>query len=280
MFVINLDKSFTPYGEGHAHDVSRQFPSGAEVNIQLDVQELPERVLITTRIRGSDDIMKLLLATDACKRLGATKITVLIPYLPYARQDRVVRKGEAFSLKVFASLINAQGYEEVQVFDPHSLVALALIDRIKVIDSNVFVAKVLEHKENYILVAPDAGASKKVHSIAEMLGYTDVVVQGNKTRSGKGSVASVEIGNHDFQGKDVYIIDDICDGGATFTTLAKVIKEHNPGTINLVVSHGIFSKGLDVLRSGGVDHIYTTDSFKNNDKDCSYLTEVALCTIL
>jgi ribose-phosphate pyrophosphokinase len=92
MFVINLDKSFTPYGEGHAHDVSRQFPSGAEVNIQLDVQELPERVLITTRIRGSDDIMKLLLATDACKRLGATKITVLIPYLPYARQDRVVQR--------------------------------------------------------------------------------------------------------------------------------------------------------------------------------------------
>lgn len=280
MFIINLDQGFAPYGEGDAKDISRPFPSGAEVNFKANVSSLPKEVMITSRIRSSDDVMKLFLATDACRRLGAKDIHVFLPYIPYGRQDRVCAEGEAFSLKVFANLVNAQGYASVTMFDVHSDVTPAVINNSVVITNEQFVSKVLEGKSNYVIVAPDAGASKKVSKVANYVGYSERPVQCSKWRAVGGSIENVEIPRDDFEGKDVYIIDDICDGGATFTRLATLLRERNVGTVNLIVSHGIFSKGFGVMKDGGIDHIYVTDSWKDVTPTTNYVTEVKLCTIL
>ncbi len=280
MFTINLTPTFMPYGEGQAHDISRPFPSGVEVNFQLDIVDLPEEVRLTTRIQSSNDLVRLLMATDAVKRAGAKKLTVFVASFPYARQDRVCNPGEAFSLKVIADIINAQKYEQVIMFDPHSDVTPAVIENSAVITNVAFVKKVLEGRTGYKLVSPDAGAEKKVRKVALAVGYNERPVMCSKYRLDGGHIESVEFSLNDFGGQDAFILDDICDGGATFIKLASEIKKRNVGKVYLVVSHAIFSAGLDGLRASGIDHIFTTDSFQDQNPANDFITEVKLCTIL
>ncbi len=281
MFTINLTPTFMPYGEGQAHNVSRPFPSGVEVNFRLGIAKVPEEVRLTTRIQNSNDLIRLFMATDAIKRIGAKKIVVFISCFPYARQDRVCNPGEAFSLRVIADIVNAQNYERVIMFDPHSDVTAAVINNADVVTSIAFAQKVLEGRTNYVPLSPDAGAEKKVRAILKVINYIDRPALCSKYRVAGGTIEDVEISIKDFGGKDVFIFDDICDGGATYLKLAEEIRKRSAGKIFLVISHGIFSAGLEKLRLGGIDHIFTTDSFQDYDPlNCDFVTEVKLCTIL
>lgn len=212
---------------------------------------------------------------------------VFIPYLPYARQDRIMVKGEPLSVKVLADLINLQGYSKVRIYDPHSEVCLALINNSEAIYNFKFVEEVLKNKKDYLIVSPDAGAYKKIFNVCQYIGYKDDIIICNKTRNVKdGSLGNITVPVNDFKKKDLYIIDDICDGGGTFVLLAKELKKRNAGKVNLIVSHGIFSKGLKVLE--GIDHIYTTDSFMDinsmnefgmhNERYLDKVTQIKLTT--
>jgi hypothetical protein len=131
--VINLDENFKPFGKEFTELEYQKFsfPSGCEPHIKIIEKSWMignNEVIITTRIKSSDDLMILLLATDALKRLGFTYIKLFIPYLPFARQDRVMVGGEPLSIKVIANIINSQEYTKVAVYDAHSEVSLALIN--------------------------------------------------------------------------------------------------------------------------------------------------------
>lgn len=262
MKIINLDKNFAPLGEGIPFS-SFMFPSECEVNIKLP--EINDNsVLITTRIRSSNDIMMLLLATDAVKRLGIKDIDVFIPYLPYARQDRKMVDGEALSLKVMADLLNAQEYKKVTMYDVHSEVATALINNSESITNHKFAKEVLKDKKDYYIVSPDAGAYKKIFKLCQYLNYQEEIIMSNKIRDvSNGVIRSMTISHSDLKGKECFIVDDICDGGGTFSLLAQELRSINAGKINLIVSHGIFSRGFSLLTD--INHIYTTDSFKDNE---------------
>jgi ribose-phosphate pyrophosphokinase len=280
MDTINLDPNFRPFGKSLTEDISRPFPSGAEVNFRLGSTALPKEIRLTARIRSSDEIMRLLFATDACKRAGAKELHLFIPYLPYARQDRVCNEGESFALKVFANVVNDCGFASVTMFDPHSDVSGGVVTNALVLNNHAFVKVALKGSQDYYLVSPDAGASKKVQKVAHAIGHNKRPVMCSKYRIESGYIESVEISQPDFFGKEVFILDDICDGGATFIKLAEELKLRNAGKVNLVVSHGIFSKGLAVLKNGGIDHVFTTDSFQDQDTSGGFLTEVKLCDIL
>lgn len=275
--MLNLTPGFSPLGEGSLSLARSKTFSGGEVDLRIE-GVVAEEVTITTRINTSEDFMRLLLATDALRTLGAEKIHVFIPYLPYARQDRVMETGEAFSLRVFADMINTQGYASVTVYDAHSDVGPALIRRCVNLTNHAFVANVLAGKTDYVVVSPDAGAFKKVYKVCEAIGYTASPVVCNKARAHGGAIADIVVSVDDFEGKDVFIVDDICDGGRTFIALASALKQKNAGTVNLIVSHGILSYGEEPLRTGGVDHIYATDSVKVIDS--AYVTQVTLRDIL
>ena len=278
--IINLDENFKPFGDEFTELEYEKFsfPSGCEPHIKIVEKAWMltsgHEVIITTRIKSSEDLIILLLATDALKRLGFTYIKLFIPYLPFARQDRVMVTGEPLSIKVLANIINSQQYTKVAVYDVHSEVALALINNCDAISNHNFIKKVLKDKEDYYIVSPDAGAYKKIFKAAQFVGYTGDIVLCNKIRDVKsGKILNMSCDVNDLQGKDVYIIDDICDGGGTFIGLADKLKENNAGNVNLIVSHGIFSKGIEALHN--VDHIYTTNSFSDleeNDK----LTQIKL----
>lgn len=182
MNIINLDPNFQPYGPGIDFK-EFIFPSGCEVHIKLPAIE-EKTVFITTRIKSSDDIMKLLMATDALKRSGVKEIYLFMPYLPYARQDRQMIKGEPLSLKVFADLLNSQNYSKVNLYDVHSEVALALINNSAVTTNHNLVSHVLENEKDYYIVSPDAGAYKKIFKVCQHIKYDGEIQNNNCWNTG------------------------------------------------------------------------------------------------
>lgn len=281
MQILNLKSGFEPLGIGSFFlEKSFLFPGG-EVGVKVSGGSEDE-VTITTRIQNSNDVMELLMVTDAVRRMSTNrskKIHLLLPYLPYARQDRVVNGGEAHSLYVFTEMLKLQKYESIIVFDAHSEVSGALMtsQNFVAVPNYSFVKKVFEGKADFVLISPDAGAAKKIRGVASAINYQGKPVQALKYRLTNGNIDEIEIFEADLSRKDAYIVDDICDGGATFIALAAELRKRNVGKVFLVVSHGIFSKGLEVLKQGGIDHVFTTDSFKSQDISTGFVTEVKLC---
>jgi len=244
------------------------FPGG-EVHINaVDIDaERATRFTLTSNITSSDDIMELLMVTDAIRRQsGQTPIHLVMPYVPYARQDRVCNPGEALGIKVFCDLINAQNYASVTILDPHSDVTGALLDRVHIIDQTATVGQVLalpEFANGVTLVSPDAGASKKVLKLAKAYGIKDVVFADKVRDTKTGEITSIEVRGFIPDSQPLLVVDDICDGGRTFIELAKALELEAPlNPFYLYVTHGIFSKGTDTLLDRYMK-IYTTRDWTN-----------------
>jgi len=233
-----------------------KFPGG-ENHIRLSTGDTNFNQDVT--IESDGNVMELLLATDALRRCGVVNIDLLLPYVPYARQDRVMVPGEPLSIKVYCDLINSQGFRKVFTLDNHSPVSTALINNVVEISSWRMLDILFYGGDNIALFCPDAGAAKRVGAIGRAYSYP--VIQCEKVRNLKtGEITGTKVRCGDMSGIDCYIIDDICDGGRTFIEIAKVLKTKNPRSINLYVSHGIFSKNLNVFE-GLIDFVNTTILF-------------------
>jgi ribose-phosphate pyrophosphokinase len=246
------------------------FPGG-EVGVKLDTNNLAFKheqgdIKIVARIQNSNDFFELALVKDALEQqFVGIDIVLYLYYVPYARQDRVCVGGESFSLKVFANLINSLKFKYVVIADPHSDVCGAVIDncvRISQFDIihqfEAFTKRVLK---GVMFVAPDAGGNKKTSELAKYYGHSDFIRADKLRDLSTGNIKETIVYSSDLYQRDVVIADDICDGGRTFIELAKALKKKNAGKIILYVTHGIFSKGTDVLYDGGIDEIFTTNSF-------------------
>lgn len=239
--------------------------SGGEPHLKIDPAGLEHGapVCITVQARSTDEVLLVLLAADALRRLGVRHVELFIPYFPGARQDRVMTPGEPLSARVYARLINAAGFDRVTVFDPHSDVTPALIDRCQAVNNHRFIGQIIENlsaAKDLTLVAPDAGSAKKIHHLVGAL-HWDRVVQCDKTRDvHSGRLSDAQVFSSDLEGADCLIVDDICDGGGTFLALADALRAKNAGRLFLAVSHGIFSKGVEVL-SPYFEQVFTTNSF-------------------
>jgi ribose-phosphate pyrophosphokinase len=237
--------------------------NGGEVHLTLPIDittTAASTIVVVAHLRDSEDIMRLLLTVDAVKRAApSARINLFIPYFPYARQDRVCNEGEAFGAKVMADLINSLNCDNVLICDPHSDVTPALINNCIPVSQHDIVAEADIVKDGAVLCSPDAGAEKKILNLSQELGGRDIIY-GAKIRDTKtGEITETRISG-DCQGKDVLIVDDICDGGRTFIELAKVLKKAGAKSIELYVTHGIFSQGTDVLLEE-IDKIYCNYPF-------------------
>ena len=238
--------------------------SGGEPHIKLkNIDLAAKHIKISIRLNSFNDLGLLLLAVDALKRLEIKSFELFIPYFPAARQDRVMIPGEAFSLEVYANLINQLGATRISVYDPHSNVIQDKIKNLHIIDNVNYIQTVLEQLDtDLVLVAPDAGAVKKIHSLAEKLGITHVVECSKKRNVENGKLSGFEVHASDLKQKACLIVDDICDGGRTFLGIAKALKDKNAGPIHLAISHGIFRNGIDEL-STHFEKIFTIDSIQS-----------------
>jgi|9_EtaG_2_1085328.scaffolds.fasta_scaffold00281_14 ribose-phosphate pyrophosphokinase len=233
--------------------------SAGECHVTVKHVEINGVTNIMAKLHDSNSIMQLLMTVDAVRNINnETKIELTIPYFPYARQDRVCNYGESFSLRVMADLINSLKCSSVTIYDPHSQVTIDMINNSNIISMKDIIlsnSMLVQHiqEQNCVLISPDKGAMEKVKDVADEIS-TEVVcatkVRDVKTGHIKSSTLHGNVSN-----KDCIILDDICDGGRTFTELAKVLKEKGANNIYLYVTHGIFSKGLNNF-SENFKHIY------------------------
>ena len=278
--ILNLDPQFTPFPESEQLQFeSFTFPGGEpHLKIQSKLGSIKE-VLITHRIGSFNDFGLLLLAIDALKRAKVEKLRIFLPYFPAARQDRVMVAGEAFSLKVYANLLNSCHLDEVIIFDPHSAVTPALLNNCTAISNHNFIAQVVQMlPDNLLLIAPDAGAIKKVYPLAKYLKKYQVIECSKVRDITTGNLSGFRVNSTDLNQRPCLIVDDICDGGGTFLGLAKELNNHNAGSLFLAISHGIFSKGLTVFE-GTFQKIFTTDSIKNLNQT-PFIQQIKLTNIL
>ena len=272
MLVLNLDPLFNPFPEYKTQIVFNlfEFPGGERaIKLKLPKVILPNEIcLITHRIKNSNDLMNTLLAKDALDHLGIKEVHLFIPYIPYARQDRICDNGEAFSLKVFANLLNSANFSKVITLDAHSDVAPALINNCVNIPNTNLVQLVLLATNCEVLISPDAGANKKINKLATQCGMITKVVKCDKIRNLKtGELSGFEVFTDDLAGKDCLIVDDICDGGGTFIGLATELKNKNVGKLHLFTTFGIYSKGIEILTKY-FDGIWCSNGFS------TYITDL------
>lgn len=249
---------YTQVGNIKAVVHTQTFPGG-EVMVRL-VQKLDhaDKVSVVAHIKNSDDVMALLLTVDAIRReKSGINISLELPYIPYARQDRVCNEGESLSIAVMASLINSCEFSSIHVIDPHSDVAPALIKNVVIKSQEEVFGRIYQDWRAVYIVAPDAGAYKKSHKFAQSVGAAGVVVC-NKIRDVKtGKIEGVSC-TEDVAGKHLLVLDDLCDGGRTFVEVVSLLKDAS--RLDLAVTHGIFSKGVEVVASK-FNNVYTTNSF-------------------
>lgn len=247
------------------------FPGG-EVGVKLsaigweDERNQAPYQEIVARLQNANDILELVMVANAMRQIDDTPIRLFMPYVPYGRQDRVCNLGEAHSLRAFGDLINSLHFQRVTVVDPHSDVTPGVLNNVRVISQLDVINKFDDFirfvmTSNSVFVAPDAGANKKTSTLAGYFGHKDFVRADKLRDLETGKIKETVVYVDDLKGATAIIADDICDGGASFTALAQVLKRKGAGKVVLYVTHGIFSKGEEVLYKAGIDDIYTTTSW-------------------
>ncbi len=238
--------------------------SGGEIQVKLPEVIQEERVTLTWNPSQSDHIILLGLTVNALVNAGIYDIDLDVLYLPYARQDRVCAKGEAFSLKFICKFLDSLDVSGIRIWDAHNP---ELTDELLLGNwvwhweaHDIFARHGLLNQfdlSNLVLCAPDKGATDRVSKLANHFELqTPVYLEKNRNPS-NGRITSMYF-NHDnrtVNGYDVMVVDDICDGGATFLMAADTLKAQGAENLYLYVTHGIFSKGLSELLQH-YKHIY------------------------
>lgn len=267
-------------------EVSR-FPDGQQ-NLKIlrnyCFNIIKEGVYIKARLNNFKDLELIICTVKSLRNLGVKEIHLYAPYFLGSRSDRKFEDGSNNYLKdVICPIINSLKFESVTVLDPHSDVLEACLNNFKKVDNNELIKFSISNiypklladpkkiKDSFVLISPDAGANKKIFKIAEQIGYAGDIITCSKSRDEKGQLSRVEIPikpENSFKKQDYIIIDDICDGGATFINIAKELRNImvNDSKLYLLVSHGIFSKGFKELNQY-FDGIYCTNSYRDITDD-------------
>jgi len=259
-----------------------KFPDGQQ-SVCIEDNLTIDHIIIESRFNSFRDLELIISANQALKEMGISTVDLMVPYFLGARSDRKFVEGTSNYLKtVVCPIINSQNFNKVCVFDPHSDVLEACLNNFTKIDNIELVKFTLDKivKEGAVLVSPDAGALKKVYHVAEELGISDIIIASKHRDVKTGKITHTEVpGVEKYNENNKFVIvDDICDGGRTFTELAKTIRQHNSlSKIYLIVSHGIFSAGMTPLNDS-FDGIFTTNSIRpeedifNSSNDISKLS--------
>lgn len=238
--------------------------SGGEIQVRLSEVLVAERATLTWKPTCSDDILLLLLAVNALQKEGMYDIQLDCLYLPYARQDRVCFPGEAFSLEMICELLDGLNLSAINFWDLHNeSETFKFFSNTSVVNAepkDIFARYKILHDfeiDNLVLCAPDSGASYRVELMCEQFGMLRPISLHKVRDPHSGHITELKYAsyNNSLYDRDVMVVDDICDGGATFVKTAKILREQTNGNLFLYVTHGIFSKGLDELLTH-FQHIY------------------------
>jgi len=255
-----------------------RFPSG-ELGLELE-QDYDFRgdMHWYAEIVTSEDLFILELIRTIIPTDVKSVQSLRLPYLPHGRQDRNTTPRAPFSLDIITDRLQRLYFDQIILTTPHSNVSeLSITHPVSVIvlDVEEWVAEQLcdfsgnEITNQTLFVAPDAGAEKRVYAMAKHCGVPNVMTCFKKRDPATGEIKGLYVpDDFEYFGKHVVVIDDICDGGATFIHLAEALKkkgivsEANDKSLSLFVTHGIFSNGArDKLKAAGYDRVEARYTF-------------------
>ena len=221
-------------------------------------------VLQSTSYPANDHLMELLIMIDALRRASARRITAVIPYFGYARQDRKPGPRAPISAKLVANLITEAGADRVLTLDLHAAQIQGFFD---IPTDNLFAVPVLardvkEHYnlENVMVVSPDTGGVVRARSLAKRVDSLLAIVDKRRDKPGESEVMNV-IG--DVSGKDCLLIDDIIDSGGTLCNAADALLSMGATSVTAYITHGVLSGGAVArIASSKLKELVITDSIQ------------------
>ena len=266
-------------------DVGRFSDGEVMVEIHENVRGQDVFLVQSTCAPTNDSVMELLIMADAINRASAMRVTAVIPYFGYARQDRRPRSARvAISAKVVADMISAVGVDRILTVDLHAdqIQGFFNIAVDNVYGSPVLVDHILEQNyENPVVVSPDVGGVVRARAIAKQINDLDLAIidkrrpQANETR-----VMNV-IG--DVRGKTCILVDDIVDTAGTLCTAAQALKEEGAVGVVSYVTHPVLSgPAIDRITASQLDELVVTDTIPLSEggKACSKITQLSLDSLL
>ncbi|HLP28336.1 MAG TPA: ribose-phosphate pyrophosphokinase [Candidatus Didemnitutus sp.] len=219
--------------------------------------------IVQSTFAPAENLLELLMLIDAAKRASARRITAVIPYFGYARQDRKDQPRVAITAKLVANLLVEAGANRVVTMDLHTPQLQGFFDiPLDHLYASTVTVRMLKSLglQNLAVAAPDVGGVKTARAYAKMLGDADLVVVDK--RRPKHNVAEVMNIIGEVQGKNIIIIDDLIDTGSTFVQCAEALKKGGAETIIGVCTHPVFSgEAVErIAKSEALTRLYVTDT--------------------
>lgn len=239
-----------------------KFPDG-EIHVQIDENIRGTDVFIvqSTSPPANDHLMELLILIDAAKRASAGRITAVIPFYGYARQDRKSKPRVPITAKLVANLLVASGVNRILTMDLHAQQITGFFDI--PIDHLFSSSVIIDHLKGnnfseLAVFAPDVGSVKMASAYAEALGAPFGFVA--KRRIDAQTVEAVSVVGEP-EGKEVLLVDDMSESGGTLVEAAKLLKAKGATSVKAAVAHGVFNEmAYERLQDGYLDSLITTNS--------------------
>lgn len=217
--------------------------------------------LIQSTIPPTENLMELLLMTDAAKRASAHYITVVVPYFGFARQDRKDKPRVAIGAKLIANLITAAGAHRIMTMDLHAAQIQGFFDiPVDHLDASVIFVPYIKslNLPNLTIASPDMGGSYRARTFAKY--FNAEVVICDKRRKRANEIESMSIIG-DVSGQDIVLIDDICDTAGTLAKAASLIMENGANSVRAVCSHAVLSgKAYETIENSALAELIVTDT--------------------
>ncbi len=237
------------------------------VEIHENVRGEDVFVIQSTSYPANDNLMELLVAMDALKRGSARRITAVLPYFGYARQDRKSGPRTPISAKLVANLITVAGADRVLTLDLHAGQIQGFFDIPvdNLLAEPVFVRNIRENYDNgsLTMVSPDVGGVFRARAFAKRLDADLAIIDKRRERAGVSEVMHV-IG--DVDGRDCILVDDIVDSGGTLCNAAVALMENGANSVAAYATHGVLSGGaVSRISSSPFKKLVTTDSIQQTE---------------
>jgi ribose-phosphate pyrophosphokinase len=260
--------------------------SDGEVSVELNENVRGKDVFVIqpTCAPTNDSLMELLLMADALHRASANRITAVIPYFGYARQDRRVRSARvAISAKVVADMISAVGVNRVLTVDLH---AEQIQGFFSIPVDNVYGSPVLtddierQHHKELIVVSPDIGGVVRARAVAKQLNVDLAIIDKRRPTANVAQVMHI-IG--DVENRTCLIVDDMVDTAGTLCKAADALKEHGASKVVAYCTHPVLSgPAIDNINSSKLDELVVTDTIPLSDaaKKCKRIRQLSMAKLL
>ena len=243
----------------------KRFPDN-EIWVTIDENVRGEDVFVlqSTSYPANDNLMELLICIDALKRASAKRITAVMPYFGYARQDRKPGPRTPISAKLVANLITRAGADRVMTLDLHAGQIQGFFD---IPTDNLYASPMMVRDikerfkaDNLTIVSPDVGGVARARGLAKRINASLAIVDKRRERAGESEVMNV-IG--EVQGRDCILIDDIVDSGGTLVNAAEALLDQGATAVSAYITHGVLSGGAVARITGSkLKELVITDSIQ------------------